>query len=116
MEKGPESPDNTIIAALCKDNRATEALKLSSEMRGQGIPPTVVTSNSLIHAMCNSCLWLFVKTIERLSVAQELFKEMMSTPGVVPNMIIYSALLYGLCTHGRIYDALGLFSVMRNNG
>ncbi|WRX12373.1 Pentatricopeptide repeat - like 10 [Theobroma cacao] len=41
-------------------------------MRGKGIPPTVVTSNSLIHAMCNSCLWLVVKTLVVVGLAGDI--------------------------------------------
>ncbi|XWS74543.1 hypothetical protein CRYUN_Cryun01aG0007000 [Craigia yunnanensis] len=90
-------------------------------MTGKSISPNVVTYSSLIHAMCNSGQWkevmallkemlannckpnvffynILVDALWRLSVAEELYKEM-SAHGLVPNMITYSTLLHGFCKH-----------------
>ncbi|PKI58180.1 hypothetical protein CRG98_021438 [Punica granatum] len=45
---------NTVLDDLCKEGRLMEALKLFHRMIDQGVPPNVITYNTLIHARFES--------------------------------------------------------------
>ena len=78
---------NSVLDALCKEGKTTEALNLVDEMFRRGEKPDVVTYNSLIKGLCRTRQW---------KEATRLFDEMVCH-GILPNFITLKILSGALC-------------------
>ncbi|KAL1289141.1 hypothetical protein HN51_057876 [Arachis hypogaea] len=93
----------TIMNILVEENHLKRALGFYREMRGTGIPPSVVSLNILIKALC--------KSNETIDVALQIFREMPNR-GCQPDSYTYGTLINGLCKLGKVSQAKELFDEM----
>lgn len=97
----------TIFSILVDENHLKMAMKFYRYMKEMGIPPSVVSLNVLIKALC--------KSSETIDGAINIFREMPSR-GCLPDSYTYGTLISGLCKCGRIDEANELFSEMEMKG
>ncbi|XP_059295661.1 pentatricopeptide repeat-containing protein At1g62910-like [Lycium ferocissimum] len=82
-----------ICVESCRNLDA--AIDLLNEMRRKGIPPNIVTHNSMIDGLCKFGQWEKVMT---------LFSEMLNL-NIYPDVFTFSMLIDGLCKEGKVEDA-----------
>ncbi|RZC47665.1 hypothetical protein C5167_040647 [Papaver somniferum] len=118
---------NTLIKGLCIKGGIEPAFKLFAEMTHTGIRPDAYTCNALIHGLCKTgevglAIQLKIKMVkwncrpndvsysvildalckgELVDEAVILFSEMLRDINVVPNVVVYTSLISGLCNSGR---------------
>ncbi|KAK7302838.1 hypothetical protein RJT34_13735 [Clitoria ternatea] len=97
----------TILDILVEENHVKRAIGFYKEMREMGIPPSVVSLNILIKALC--------KNKETVDSALKIFHEMPNR-GCLPDSYTYGTLINGLCRLGRIGEAKELFEEMGQKG
>ncbi|XP_027338626.1 pentatricopeptide repeat-containing protein At5g46100 [Abrus precatorius] len=97
----------TILDILVEENHVKRAVGFYKEMREMGIPPSVVSLNILIKALC--------KNKETVDSALRMFREMPNR-GCLPDSYTYGTLINGLCRLGRITEAEELFKEMEQKG
>ncbi|KAL8113054.1 hypothetical protein AgCh_020399 [Apium graveolens] len=129
----------TVFSILVDENQLKVAIKFYRYMRQMGIPPSVVSLNVLIKALCknggtiNAALQIFHEMpshgcspdsytygtlinglcrLKRVSEAKELFAEM-GTKGCLPSVVTYTSLIHGLCLSNDLDEAVGLFKEMK---
>ncbi|KAI4296810.1 hypothetical protein L6164_036733 [Bauhinia variegata] len=93
----------TIFDILVEENHLKNALRFYRQMRQNGIPPSVVSLNILIKALC--------KNSETIDAALRIFREMPNR-GCQPDSYTYGTLINGLCKLGKISHANELFREM----
>lgn len=130
----------TIFDMLVEENLLKIAMQFYRYMKKMGIPPSVVTLNILMKALCkssetiNSAINIFREMphrgcppdsysygtlinglckCRRIDEAKELFEEM-ETKGCLPTVVTYTSLINGLCKSENLSDALTLFEEMAN--
>lgn len=85
------------MAALCKDGKVEEALKVVDEERAKGyLVPNVRIYNILMKGLCDE---------GKSALAVEYLKKMAKQVGCVANKETYDILVNGLCSNGRFLDA-----------
>ncbi|XP_021887942.1 pentatricopeptide repeat-containing protein At1g05600-like [Carica papaya] len=85
------------MAALCKDGKVEEALKVVDEERAKGyLAPNVRIYNILMKGLCDE---------GKSALAVEYLKKMAKQVGCVANKETYDILVNGLCSNGRFLDA-----------
>lgn len=131
-----------ILDILVDENHVKRALEFYREMRGIGIPPSVVSLNILIKALCknnetiDAALRIFREMPNRgcepdsytygtlvngmcrlgkINQAKELFKEM-EQKGYSPSVVTYTSLIHGMCKSNNLDEAIGLLEEMVRNG
>ncbi|XP_014515199.1 pentatricopeptide repeat-containing protein At5g46100 [Vigna radiata var. radiata] len=97
----------TIVDILVEENHVKRAIRFYREMRELGFPPTVVSLNILIKALC--------KNKESVDSALLIFQEM-SNHGCQPDSYTYGTLINGMCRLGNISEAKELFKEMKQKG
>ncbi|KAL2341844.1 hypothetical protein Fmac_009784 [Flemingia macrophylla] len=97
----------TILDILVEENHIKRAIGFYREMREMGIPPSVVSLNVLIKALC--------KNKETVDSALRIFQEMPNR-GCQPDSYTYGTLINGLCRLGKVGDAKELFKEMEQKG
>ncbi|CAI0408028.1 unnamed protein product [Linum tenue] len=132
----------TVLSVLVDEGRVKEAISFYGHMREIGIPPSVVSLNIIIKALCknidtvDAALKIFREMpgrgcvpdlytygtminglcmFDRISEAKELFQEM-EGKGCSPSVITYTCLIKGLCQSEKVDEAMGLFEKMKTNG
>uniref|UniRef100_A0A7C9EWF6 Uncharacterized protein n=1 Tax=Opuntia streptacantha TaxID=393608 RepID=A0A7C9EWF6_OPUST len=132
----------SIFSILVDENQLNMALRFYRYMRKIGIPPTLVSLNILIKALCKNSgtvdagVKIFCEMpnhgcspdsytygtlitglckFGRTEEANELFREM-ETKGCLPTVVTYTSLIHGLCQAERLGEALILFKEMRSKG
>ncbi|XP_021765983.1 pentatricopeptide repeat-containing protein At5g46100-like [Chenopodium quinoa] len=130
----------TIFSILVDENHLKLAMSFYRYMKKKGIPPSVVSLNILIKALCKSSetigaainifremphrqcppdSYTYGSLISglckcgRIDEANELFREM-ETKGCLPSVVTYTTLMHGLCKSEKLGDALTLFEEMRS--
>ncbi|KAK7246451.1 hypothetical protein RIF29_41319 [Crotalaria pallida] len=96
-----------ILDILVEENHVKRALAFYKEMRGMGIPPSVISLNILIKAL--------LKNDETVDSALRIFREMPNR-GCEPDSYTYGTLVNGLCRLGKISQAIELFREMEQKG
>ncbi|KAE9594965.1 hypothetical protein Lal_00041213 [Lupinus albus] len=96
-----------ILDILVDENHVKRALAFYKDMRGMGIPPSVVSLNILIKAL--------LKNNETVETALRIFREMPNR-GYEPDSYTYGTLVNGLCRLGKISQAKELFKEMEQKG
>ncbi|XP_047148364.1 pentatricopeptide repeat-containing protein At5g46100 [Vigna umbellata] len=131
----------TIVDILVEENHVKRAIGFYKEMRELGFPPTVVSLNILIKALCknketvDSALLIFQEMpnhgcqpdsytygtlingmcrLGNISEAKELFKEM-KQKGFSASVVTYTSLIHGLCQSNNLDEAIGLLEEMKRN-
>ncbi|XP_058771549.1 pentatricopeptide repeat-containing protein At5g46100 [Vicia villosa] len=97
----------TIFDILVEENHVKRAIGFYKEMREKGIPPSVVSLNILIKALCKN-----EATVES---AFRIFREMPNR-GCQPDSYTYGTLINGLCKLGKINQAKELLVEMEEKG
>lgn len=97
----------TVIDILVEENHVKRAIAFYREMRKMGIPPSVVSLNILIKALC--------KNKETIDSALQIFHEMPNR-GCQPDSYTYGTLINGLCRMGSVSEAKELFNEMEEKG
>lgn len=97
----------TIFDILVEENHVKRAIGFYREMREMGIPPSVVSLNILIKALC--------KNEETIDAAFQIFREMPNRE-CQPDSYTYGTLINGLCRLGKISQAKELFEEMEEKG
>jgi len=97
----------TVFDILVEENHVKRAIGFYKEMREKGIPPTVVSLNILIKALC--------KNQETVESAFRIFREMPNR-GCQPDSYTYGTLINGLCKLGKISQAKELLDEMEEKG
>ncbi|KAL5096750.1 hypothetical protein RYX36_001077 [Vicia faba] len=97
----------TIFDILVEENHVKRAIGFYKEMRENGIPPSVVSLNILIKALC--------KNEETVESAFRIFREMPNR-GCQPDSYTYGTLINGLCKLGKINQAKELLVEMEEKG
>ncbi|XP_004485837.1 pentatricopeptide repeat-containing protein At5g46100 [Cicer arietinum] len=132
----------TIFDILVEENHVKRAIGFYKEMREMGIPPSVVSLNILIKALCkneetvDSAFRIFHEMPNRgcqpdsytygtlinglcklgkIDQAKELFQEM-SEKGLSPSVVSYTTLIHGMCQSNNLDEAIGLLEDMTRNG
>lgn len=90
----------------CHERDLTRVASLFKEMIGEGIEPTVITFNTMIHAYTKS---------GNLGRAIELFARMLKD-GVKPTQTTYNSMIHAYSTKGELDEAIELFSRMLEAG
>ncbi|KNA15624.1 hypothetical protein SOVF_096560 [Spinacia oleracea] len=130
----------TLFSLLVDENELKMAMRFYRYMKELGIPPTVVSLNILIKALCKSSgtidaasnifremplrgcppdSYTYGTLISglckwgRIDEANELFREM-EAKGCLPTVVTYTTLIHGLCKSEKLGDALTLFEEMRS--
>ncbi|XP_021900071.1 pentatricopeptide repeat-containing protein At5g46100, partial [Carica papaya] len=93
----------TVFSILVEENQLKLALRFYKYMRQMGIPPSVVSLNVLIKALC--------KKSGMMDAALRIFHEMPSR-GCPPDSFTYGTLINGLCRLGKITEAKELLKEM----
>lgn len=97
----------TIFSILVDENLLKMAMRFYRYMKEMGFPPTVVSLNILIKALC--------KSSETVDAAINMFREM-PRRGCPPDSYTYGTLISGLCRFGRTEEAYELFEEMETKG
>ncbi|CAL1398073.1 unnamed protein product [Linum trigynum] len=97
----------TVLSVLVDEGRVKQAISFYQYMREMGIPPSLVTLNILIKALC--------KNIDTVDAAVKIFREMPGR-GCVPDLYTYGTMINGLCRFDRIPEAKELFQEMEEKG
>ncbi|KAF7009504.1 hypothetical protein CFC21_024030 [Triticum aestivum] len=98
---------NTLIAAYCREHGGLEhALELKKKMELEGLAPSEVTYNTILHVLCKE---------GRMQQANRLLSEM-KVKRVVPNTVTYNTLIYGYVMHGDNGTARRVHEGMVKNG
>lgn len=132
----------TIFDILVEENHVKRAIGFYREMREIGIPPSVVSINILIKALCKNeetidvAFQIFREMpnrgcqpdsytygtlinglckLEKISQAKELFEEM-GEKGLLPSVVTYTSLIHGMCQSNNLDEALRLLEEMKRNG
>ncbi|KAI9110589.1 hypothetical protein K1719_018455 [Acacia pycnantha] len=131
---------NTLIYGLGKDGRITEAEEFFQQMGSYGYNPDVISYNSLISGYARSgntqkCLELYdnmkkvgikptVRTFhplinagikEGVVTAERLFQEMLEM-GLIPDRVVYNAMIYAYAEEGDVEKAMSLHQRMVEQG
>ncbi|CAJ1950208.1 unnamed protein product [Sphenostylis stenocarpa] len=131
----------TILDILVEENHVKRAIGFYREMREMGFPPSVVSLNILIKALCkskdtvDSALRIFREMPDRgcqpdsytygtlinglcrlgsIGEAKELFKEM-KQKGFAASVVTYTSLIHGLCQSNNLDESIGLLEEMKRN-
>ncbi|KAL5546946.1 hypothetical protein UlMin_006633 [Ulmus minor] len=96
-----------FIDKLCKDGLVGDAMKVFLQMKSQGILPTVVTYNSLIHGP--ACM------LGQWNDATSLLNEMVGRK-IIPDVRTFSVMDDALCKEGIVKDAHGVVEIMVQRG
>ncbi|CAM6124842.1 unnamed protein product [Calypogeia fissa] len=139
MKKKDVPTYNIVIDCLGKTGKPDEACELLREMMERGLKPDVVTYNSLfdslgksgqvnsVHKLYKEMLTSRISPNEitcsilvealggagRLQTACDLFLDMMRTPGVKMDVIVYNSMLNKLGKAGRLEQLRRLFEEMK---
>ncbi|KAK1375368.1 hypothetical protein POM88_031561 [Heracleum sosnowskyi] len=97
----------TVYSILVNENQLKVAIKFYKYMRQMGIPPSVVSLNVLIKALC--------KNGGTINAALQIFHEMPSH-GCSPDSYTYGTLINGMCRLKRVREAKELFAEMGTKG
>ncbi|XP_031387194.1 pentatricopeptide repeat-containing protein At1g62720-like [Punica granatum] len=89
---------NTVVMGLCKEGQLAEAFKLFKKMMDKGVEPTVVTYDTLIHAVCSAEHW---EEDGMLSEAESTFDAMIQR-GIEPDVVTYNSLIAGYCLQNQM--------------
>ncbi|KAK6934833.1 Pentatricopeptide repeat [Dillenia turbinata] len=95
----------TLIAALCKECKCLEVVEIWSKLE-KGFAPNIVTSNALIHGLCEA---------DKMQDAVKLLKEMVNN-GLALDRITYNTLILGCCKQGKVEEGVRLRDEMINQG
>ncbi|KAJ1394029.1 Tetratricopeptide-like helical domain superfamily [Sesbania bispinosa] len=132
----------TIFDILVEENHVKRAIGFYREMREMGIPPSVVSLNILIKALCknketiDAALRIFHEMPNRgcqpdsytygtlingfcrlgqIGQAKELFEEMVEKD-FLPSVVTYTSLIHGMCQSNNMDEAIRLLEEMKRNG
>ena len=96
----------TVIDGFFKEGEVDKAYFLFHEMIGQGLPPDVVTYNSLIDGMCKA---------QAMDKAEAILQHMFDK-GVMPDTRTYNIMIRGYCSLGQLEEAVRLLKKMSGSG
>ncbi|KAG1346776.1 pentatricopeptide repeat-containing protein [Cocos nucifera] len=104
-----------LLAVLVAENRLALARGLYNHMREAGVPPTVVSYNVLLKALCSAATSGVSAATGTVDAALRVFGRMPDR-GCPPDSCSYNTLIDGLCKIGRVEEAQELFRQMDSNG
>ncbi|TVU19277.1 hypothetical protein EJB05_35416, partial [Eragrostis curvula] len=93
----------TAAAALSSASRPEAALAVLEAMAADGIAPDV--------AACTVLVGVYACRLRWFDSAYEVVRWMVAN-GVAPDVVTYSTLISGLCSAGRVAEALGVLDMM----
>lgn len=131
---------NALISAFCKVNKFQNVFRVLKEMNGKGVRPNARTCNIILNSligqgMTDEAFRVFRKMIKlcepdadtytlmikmfferhQLEMALKVWTYMKSKK-FVPSMHVYSVLINGLCTMGKVSDACMFMEEMIEKG
>jgi pentatricopeptide repeat protein len=97
----------TVAAALSSASRPGTALAVLEAMAADGVAPDTVA--------CTVLVGVYACRLQRFDAAYEVVRWMAEN-GLAPDVVTYSTLIRGLCSAGRVAEALGVLDLMLEEG
>jgi pentatricopeptide repeat protein len=97
----------TVAAALSSASRPGAALAVLEAMAADGVTPDTVA--------CTVLVGVYACHLQRFDAAYEVVRWMTDN-GLAPDVVTYSTLIRGLCSAGRVAEALGVLDLMLEEG
>ncbi|XP_071728844.1 pentatricopeptide repeat-containing protein At1g03540-like [Rutidosis leptorrhynchoides] len=96
---------STMIKGLCKYGKNCTAIGLLRLMNERGHKADVIAYNTIIDSLCKD---------KMIDDAFELFNEMVFRKGILPTVITYTSLIYGLCSLGSWDEVCNILKEMED--
>ncbi|KAJ4955974.1 hypothetical protein NE237_012757 [Protea cynaroides] len=94
---------NSLIRSYGQAGLINESIKVFSTMKSLAVSPSVVTFNSLLSVLLRR---------GRTSMAEHLYHEMQSAPGVSPDVYTFNILIRGFCQNSMVEEGFRFFKEM----